>query len=55
MGKAVVSESDILGSSPTAATFFYFVFCFALSSAFAEVPHLRKAEVFWAIKTSAFL
>ncbi len=50
VGRAVASKTQIPGSSPTAANFFFYFF----SSAIAEDPHLRKAEDFFCQKSSAF-
>ena len=54
VGRAVVGKIKIPGSSLACCQLFFFVFS---SSAFAEdkkTPHLRKAEHFFAKKSSAF-
>ncbi len=51
MGRVVDGKIKDPGSSLAADNFFFLVFS---SSAFAEDPHLRKAELFFAKKSSAF-
>ncbi len=55
VGKAVVSTSEVRGSSPTPVNFFSQLFFIFLLSANAEDPQMRKTELFFAQKSSAFL